>query len=253
MARVYIIIWLAALLPATGCGKPNPADRYQRPEQITDFAKLYNTNCRGCHGPDGKMGPAPPLNDPLFLAIVPDSELREVIRHGRKGTLMPDFAGRQSDSFARLEKSPIIGSGMLTDKQIDLVIKGMRDSWGGPVQRSLPRYLGAKAVKEELAKGDVESGKTVFANACAYCHGDDGRGLKKVGAVNAPVFLSLVSDQLLRRIVITGRPDLGMPNYHKTVEGKTLAETEANIRDVTALLASWRTASSTGEKRGSKQ
>ena len=40
-----------------------------------DFALLYATNCAGCHGADGRLGPAPPLNDPLFLAIVPDASL----------------------------------------------------------------------------------------------------------------------------------------------------------------------------------
>ena len=29
------------------------------------------------------------------------------------------------------------------------------------------------------------------------------------GAINAPAFLALISDQALRRIIITGRPDLG--------------------------------------------
>ena len=33
--------------------------------------------------------------------------------------------------------------------------------------------------------------------------------------MNEPDFLALVSDQALRRIIITGRPDLGMPNYRR--------------------------------------
>src|SRR5262249_51652372 len=104
-------------LLTAGCdppGKPNPADRPVPADQVADFTVLYKTHCAGCHGADGKLGPAPPLNDPLFLAIVPDEELRRVIRGGRAVTPqqkspMPAFAlgeGRplspeQAEAWAR--------------------------------------------------------------------------------------------------------------------------------------------------------
>src|SRR5262252_6151177 len=94
-----------ALLPlltalAAGCdlpGKPTEADRPVPADQVKDFDVLYSTHCAGCHGADGKLGPAPPLNDPLFLAIVPDAELLRVITEGRSVTPvqkspMPAFA-----------------------------------------------------------------------------------------------------------------------------------------------------------------
>lgn len=241
---------LLILIPlgSAGCGKPDRASQYQRPETNLNFHSLYDQNCRGCHGPDGKMGPAPPLNDPLFQAFIPDDELRQVIRHGRKGTLMPAFAGRQPDSLARLEKGPIIGSGLLTEEQIDVLIKGMRQNWRASVRTSsnhlpkpiVPHYLNAVELKEALAKADAKHGKTVFARTCARCHGEDGR--KEKMAINQPAFLALVSDQFLRRIIITGRPDLKMasetmPNFREHELGEL---TEGDIRDVTALLASWR-------------
>src|SRR5262249_42171086 len=67
---------------AAGCdlpGEPNPAERPNSADQVKDFGTLYATHCAGCHGADGKLGPAPPLNDPIFLAIVPDGELLRVI------------------------------------------------------------------------------------------------------------------------------------------------------------------------------
>lgn len=240
MARRTVIFWLCAALAAAGCGKPDPAQRFQRPETITDFATLYKTNCQGCHGPDGKMGPAPPLNDAMFLAIVPDTELLKVIRDGRKGTLMPSFVGRHGDSEARLAKGPIIGTGMLTEKQIDIVVKGMRKAWGAKVPGPLPGYLDAEAVKKSLAGANLANGKAVFAQACASCHGDKGQGTKtktqSIGAINEPAFLALVSDQLLRRIIITGRADLGMPSYQESAGDMS----ENDIRDLGGLLASWR-------------
>ena len=72
-----------------GCdvpGKPREADRPVPADQVKDFDALYGAHCAGCHGADGKLGPAPPLNDPLFLAIVPDAELRHVIAEGRAVT-----------------------------------------------------------------------------------------------------------------------------------------------------------------------
>ena len=62
------------------------------------------------------------------------------------------------------------------------------------------------------------AGAGVFARACAGCHGDQGQGgerRRQAGAINDPAFLALISDQALRRIVITGRPDLGMPDLRR--------------------------------------
>ena len=85
-----IILSVLALVP--GCdlpGKPRLADKPIATDKVIDFGKLYAQHCAGCHGFDGKLGPAPPLNDPVFLAIVPDSVLFGVIRGGRSGTPMP--------------------------------------------------------------------------------------------------------------------------------------------------------------------
>src|SRR5262249_20684787 len=50
-------------------GKPMEKDRWAPPSQVTDFRQLYGQNCAGCHGADGKLGGARPLNDPLYLAF----------------------------------------------------------------------------------------------------------------------------------------------------------------------------------------
>src|SRR5205807_322073 len=84
---------LAAL--AAGCdlpGHPDPADRPVPANEVLEFSVLYGQNCAGCHGVHGKLGPAPPLNDPLFRAIAPAEELENTLTHGREKTLMPAFA-----------------------------------------------------------------------------------------------------------------------------------------------------------------
>ncbi len=85
-----------------GCeapGKPREADRPVPANEVKSFDMLYGAHCAGCHGADGKLGPAPSLNDPLFLAIVPDAELQHVISEGRavsanQKSAMPAFARR---------------------------------------------------------------------------------------------------------------------------------------------------------------
>jgi cytochrome c oxidase cbb3-type subunit III len=223
-AKKWVFVALAVAL---GCdqlpGKPDLSDQPRRPQDVVDFGQLFKQNCSGCHGAAGKLGPAPPLNDPVFQAIVTEKELRRVIRDGRPGTPMTAFA--------------LAKGGTLTDTQIDRLVKGIQDSssvpgWGPPsVGKDLPPYgVG------DIGTGNVENGKKVFARACATCHGVNGEGGKK-GAVVEPAYLALTSDQALRRIIITGRPDLGMPNYAGHAGGKLSSQ---EIQDVTAWLASKR-------------
>jgi mono/diheme cytochrome c family protein len=224
-----IPVTLAMLLLAAGCdlpGKPDPDKRPIPANEVVDFGTLYEQNCSGCHGADGKMGPAPPLNDPLFLSVIPDAELLRVIGEGRRGTPMPAFAQEHG--------------GPLTAEQVKALAEGIKPEWGKKLvapKDGVPPYLAQ-------GRGNVERGKEVFMRACSMCHGDSGEGMEdEAGVVNRiadPAFLALISDQALRRIVITGRPDLGMPNYAVRPDDpdfKPLKSTE--ISDVVALLSSW--------------
>lgn len=220
---------------AAGCdlpGKPKPADQYMPPQKEMTFSILFQENCIGCHGADGKLGPAPPLNDRLFLALAPDTELQRVISEGRAGTLMPAFAASQG--------------GHLTNAQIKVLALGIRKEWrpSESAPKGAPPYLVTQAKTDGAAPGNRDNGLKVFVRACAGCHGDHGQGGRH-GAINDPNFLALISDQALRRFVITGRPDLGMPDYAGT-KGRLedfQPLTAENVTDVVALLASWRTES----------
>ena len=237
-ARIAVAsLGTALAVCAAGCsddlpGKPKPENRPRTPAEVTDFDVLFARNCSGCHGADGTLGPAPPLNDPLFLAIVPDEVLHDVITHGRSGTPMPAFA-------RRLE-------GALTDEQIEIVALGLKRHWKADPRpmAELPSYTIAKS-DTAPALAAIERGKQVFAQACALCHGDEGVGAgdgESPGQINDPALLSLFSDQVLRRIIITGRPDLGMPDFAGTdgrdSDFKPL--TGDQIDDLVALLAHWR-------------
>jgi cytochrome c oxidase cbb3-type subunit 3/ubiquinol-cytochrome c reductase cytochrome c subunit len=201
-------------------------------DEAKDFNALYGTRCRGCHGADGKLGPAPPLNDPIFLAIVPEAELVRVISKGRtvtpaQKTPMPAFARDQG--------------GPLTEPEIKTLAQGIKKCWVASPSGGLPAYLAGSSA------GDKDRGARVFARACAGCHGTQGNGERdgkplQGGALNQPAFLALISDQALRRTIITGRPDLGMPAYNgSTGRPPDFHElTSAEIEDLVALLRSWR-------------
>jgi mono/diheme cytochrome c family protein len=227
-----------SLFLTAGCdlpGQPDPADRPVPADQVKDFGVLYATHCAGCHGADGKLGPAPPLNDPIFLAIVHDEELRRVITEGRAVT-----AAQKSPmpAFARDRGGP------LTAAQVAALAEGIKVRWGPTKpEPQLPPPCLAPAGASGANK---DEGARVFARACAGCHGSQGQGGKdgerQVGALNQQAFLALISDQALRRYAITGRPDLGMPafdgNNGRPVEFRPLSSTE--IANLVALLAYWR-------------
>ena len=214
----------AALLAIAGCnlpGKPAPGDIVRRPSDNLDPVSLYSENCAGCHGADGKLGPAPPIGDPVYLALVDDNTLRQVVSKGRPGTPMAAFAQSQG--------------GMLTSKQVDAIVQGIRQRWGKAdvLQGVAPPYVAKIA-------GNPQHGAEVFATYCASCHGANGTGSDKVGSIVNPHYLTLISDQALRTITIIGRPDFNAPDWRNNVPGHPMTDQE--ITDVVAWLAAQRPA-----------
>ena len=118
LRRWQLLPLLTAL--ALGCeppGKPRESDRPVPADQVKDFDVLYKMHCAACHGVNGKFGPAPPLNDPLFRALVSESELERVITSGRGAQLMPAFPKEQTGS---LTAARVRGS--LTAAQIQVLV-----------------------------------------------------------------------------------------------------------------------------------
>lgn len=198
-----------------------------------DFSQLFGTHCAGCHGATGKMGPAPPLDDPIFLAIVSDEQLIHTARHGRPGTPMP--------AFSRAAGGP------LGDAELHALIEGMRQQWksASNLPADFPPY--ASGGEPPQSSAAIAAGEQLFARSCSTCHGSDGRGTsdgKPPNSLREPAFLALTSDQALRRIIITGRPDLGMPDCRDHT-GRPVGFQPLSSQDVehlVALLASWRAA-----------
>jgi cytochrome c oxidase cbb3-type subunit III len=216
----WALILIATLAAISACGTRNPADSAVIPPgKIVDFSFLYARNCSGCHGPDGKGGAANGLGDPVYLAIADDVAIRRVTSGGVRGTSMPAFAQHSG--------------GMLTDDQINVIVRGMRSQW------AKPGALGSGATPPYAAPspGDPKRGFAVYSAYCSSCHGPDGHGGKASSIVDSS-YLALVSDQGLRTTVIVGRPELGAPDWRGDIPGKPMSPDD--VSDVVAWLAAQR-------------
>jgi mono/diheme cytochrome c family protein len=201
-------------------GRPGKDSETPAPDEILDFAILYAENCAGCHGTDGRGGAAIALANPVYLAIADEAAMRRVTAGGVHGTSMPAFA--QS------------AGGMLTDKQIDVITTQIRARWSRPgifAGVDAPSYAAKSA-------GDVARGEIAYKTYCEPCHGAEGRGAQKGSAITDGAFLALASDQGLRTVVITGRPELNAPDWRGNLTGKPMSEQE--VTDVVAWLTSRR-------------
>jgi mono/diheme cytochrome c family protein len=221
----YLCVSVLLSLGLSGCsssppGQPQKDAETVAPNQIAEFTTLYAQNCAGCHGAQGRGGAAIALADPVYLAIVDETSMRKVISNGIHGTSMSAFA--QS------------AGGMLTDKQINVITSGIFSRWGrkGILDGSNPPSYAARTT------GNATNGELVYGTYCESCHGPGGQGGRKGSAITNDSFLALVSDQELRTIVITGRPELGAPDWRGNVPGKPMTDQE--ITDVVAWLASRR-------------
>lgn len=214
----------AVLMLLFGCssppGQPRKSSEVLAPTEVMDFRTLYAENCAGCHGAEGRGGAAIALADPVYLAIADDTSMRKVVANGVPGTSMPAFA--QS------------AGGMLTDKQIGVITNEIRSRWGRPgiLDGANPPSYGAKT------SGNAQRGEAAYGTYCSSCHGLQGQGGPKGSTITNNSFLALISDQGLRTIVITGRPELGAPDWRSNVPGKPMSDQE--ITDVVAWLASRR-------------
>jgi cytochrome c oxidase cbb3-type subunit III len=217
-----LAICTAALLPLVGCqppGKPTAADIELKPQEVRDFGTLYQQNCAGCHGQDGKGNPALALANPVYWSIASDDTVRRVTASGIRGSQMPAFA-----------KS---AGGTLTDEQIEILLREMRTRWGNVKARGAPPYAATEP-------GDAVRGGAAYATFCAGCHGPEGKGTKKGSSIVDDSFLALVSDQDLRTTVIAGRPELGHPDWRNYVSNRPMTAQE--VTDVVAWLVAQRRA-----------
>jgi cytochrome c oxidase cbb3-type subunit 3 len=133
--------------------------------QLLDFARAqgrvaFADNCAPCHGAGGGGAKGyPNLNDDDWLWGGKLDDIALTIRHG----------ARAGSDKGRAGNMPAFGrDNMLQRPDINAAADYARSLSG------LPADKGA----------DIERGKKVFAENCATCHGDDGKGNRELGAPN---------------------------------------------------------------------
>jgi cytochrome c oxidase cbb3-type subunit 3 len=121
-------------------------------------AAAFKVNCVQCHGSGAQGAPGyPNLNDDEWLWGGSADEIRQSIAHGIR------FA---EDSETRVSEMPAFGE-ILEPKEITQVA-------------SFVASLSGKA--EDSGAEDIAAGKDIFAQNCAACHGEDGKGNRELGA-----------------------------------------------------------------------
>ncbi len=183
-----------------------------------DGAKLYAQNCAACHGETGSGGIGIPLSLPSFHATVDDDYLRQTIRVGRPGRVMPAFT-------------------QLKDDEVDAIIHHLRSWYKGKV----PTYSAAPV------KGDATRGRALFEKHCAACHGANGEGGHGTGitfsrprdfpimppALHNPGFLASAKDAVIKTTLVKGRAGTPMAAFGQ----RGLSDRDLN--DVVAFVRSF--------------
>lgn len=220
LPMIFFLVLVLALSIASGCsyapGRPAPETIVLPPEKNLNFDSLYRQNCSGCHGEGGNGGAAISLESGVYLAIADDATIRRAIAEGVPGTSMPAFA--QSSG------------GMLTDMQVNALVAGIRK------RGKKADLAGAESPSyAATATADADHGGEVYHTFCSSCHGPDGHGGSRASSIADSAFLTLVSDQYLRTLVIAGRPELGAPDWRGNIPGKPMSEQD--VSDVVAWLS----------------
>jgi cytochrome c oxidase cbb3-type subunit III len=124
-------------------------------------APAFANNCAPCHG-TGAQGASgyPNLNDDDWVWGGKLADVQQTIEHGIRWT---------ADKATRAGDMPSFGKdGTLKAAEIADVAQYVRSLSGLPNE----------------TKADLAKGKQIFAENCAACHGDDGKGNQELGSPN---------------------------------------------------------------------
>ena len=186
-----------------------------RPDYLvsTEYGQeLFQKNCVPCHGEEGRTPRRgiPTLNNKKVLSIAPEDFYRDIITHGRTGTMMPAWGQ------------------VLTSTQIKSLVQYIR-SW-------IPANFDSSEISVQY--GDIHNGAAIYRGNCAACHGPHGEG--GIGnSLNTPSFLAMASDGFLRDTIAKGRSHTAMPSGY--------AFSNEEISDLMAYIRSWSKPKSTYE------
>ncbi len=179
-------------------------------EFATDGESLFAAFCAACHGPRGEgrkfatlTGSFPAIGSVDFLALADDAFLRRTLQYGRPGRRMPSWGTKD---------------GGLRAAEINALTGYLRS-----LQPPAPNF------EEVMARVvDLESGRRVFAENCASCHGSSGQGTVVAPPLGAPDNLATKNDNAIYGTLAMGVAGSAMGSF------RTLSPLE--IRSVIAAV-----------------
>ena len=182
---------------------------------VSAGAAVFRTNCATCHGSGaagvkGKGYPNLLDNDWLWGGSL--AAIHTTVTHGIRNTTDPD---------ARLSEMPRFGTdGLLTRDQIGQVVEFVLQIAGQDHDAAL-----------------AVGGRQVFADNCAACHGDDGRGNRDLGAPNLADAIWLYGDDRATITTTVSQARNGvMPAWGYAPQGGAPRLTEDQIRAVAVYV-----------------
>src|SRR5262245_29551902 len=143
MPKAIALILLGAAVAAAQEHSYTQAD-------IENGARLYQSSCAGCHGPNGDMVPGIELQRGQFRRATSDSDITRIIQSGIPGTTMPP------SSFSETQAGSIV-------VYLRSVAPASASGRGGAIT---------------VARGDAARGRIVYESKgqCATCHRINGMG-----------------------------------------------------------------------------
>ncbi|RIA47808.1 cytochrome-c oxidase, cbb3-type subunit III [Dichotomicrobium thermohalophilum] len=160
----------------------------------------FGDNCAPCHGSGGQgFKGYPNLNDDSWIWGGELEDIHQTIRYGIRSD-HPD---------ARVSQMPRFGiDGILNDEQINDAAEYVR-SLGGL----------------EHDEAAAERGAEIFAQQCAFCHGENGKGMQDLGAPNLTdaIWLYGSSKDDIVTSIQTGRGGV-MPNFVGRLDDVTIKQ-----------------------------
>jgi cytochrome c oxidase cbb3-type subunit 3 len=164
-------------------------------------AAAFKVNCVPCHGAGAAGGKGyPNLNDDDWLWGGTPDAIYTTLQHGIRYTDDPNTRDSQMPNFGI--------DGILTPEQIDQVANYVVTLSG-----------------ETSDATKAAAGKDIFAQNCAACHGEDGKGNREFGAPNLSDKLWLYGGGIDNVKAQVTKPHMGvMPGWTKRLDDATIKE-----------------------------
>lgn len=190
--RVLVLL-LSLVLAASTQAAPNWSLTLDEAE-MARAEGLYQQYCSLCHGEDRsgyRADHAPSLRTESLLSTGFPGFLFTTIGYGRANTAMEGYS---TELGGPLERS-----------EIRLITR-----WLLQVEGVEPNRLGS-----EVIAGDVQRGRSLYAENCAECHGADGQGVT-APSLGDPGLLANANDSFLKYAITNGREGTPMVPFSDT-------------------------------------